>query len=91
MPWFSTGRFPPKRRPGTAFLVPGLAGRLKALRESRGLECVQLAGLAGCTAPTIRKIERGTYPVCPELLARLALALNVSALYLSLGKECPHV
>jgi transcriptional regulator with XRE-family HTH domain len=52
-------------------------GAVKRARESRGLSQTALATAAGTTSTTISAIERGQHAPSVEMLARLALALDV--------------
>jgi len=54
----------------------GLA-RIEAARRFRGLNQTQLAGLAGVSASTVSRLERGLRPG-PDLLMKLATILEVT-------------
>lgn len=65
----------------TAFLVDrdGTGRRIRASREARSLSVAQLAGLCDCTPQTIRMYEDGSSVPGGDILARLSLALEMSA------------
>jgi transcriptional regulator with XRE-family HTH domain len=51
--------------------------QLRALRRSRGLSQERLAGLAGVSPATVRRLEQLRHPSCRgRTLARLAAALG---------------
>ena len=51
--------------------------RLRALRRAHGLSQEKLAGLAGVSPATVRRLERQRHPSCRgRTLARLAAALG---------------
>ncbi|UTW11416.1 helix-turn-helix domain-containing protein [Marinobacterium rhizophilum] len=54
-----------------------LAGRIKALRQSRGLTLVEVEKRCGLGASTVSKIERGTISPSYATLLRLAKGLDV--------------
>ena len=53
-----------------------VGGRLKAMREARGLTQSTLALRAGISAGTLSRIERGLYPLWTSYLLRIAQVLG---------------
>jgi transcriptional regulator with XRE-family HTH domain len=53
--------------------------RLQEVREARGLSREELAALVGSTRGHVRKLEEGLHAPRPDMVARLADALGVSA------------
>lgn len=51
---------------------PALAGEIRSLRRSIGLNQSQLAQLLGCTRPVVSDLERGA-PASKRILASLRL------------------
>ncbi|MFD8820853.1 helix-turn-helix domain-containing protein [Streptomyces sp. NPDC059605] len=51
--------------------------RIRALRKARSLTVQQLAGRASCSTSLLQKVENGSRPLTPGLLAQLAAAFHV--------------
>ncbi|GAB2718873.1 helix-turn-helix domain-containing protein [Paenibacillus thermoaerophilus] len=56
-----------------------LGQRIRAYRKLKGLTQEQLADRMGISLSVLGSLERGTRPIDPRLLERIAEALNISA------------
>lgn len=64
--------------------IPDLAGRLKHIREAKGLSQVDLAEIAGTTQQAIQQAESGKARN-PRYLHKLALALDIPYEWLTMN------
>ncbi|SMB98015.1 Helix-turn-helix [Thermanaeromonas toyohensis ToBE] len=64
-----------------------LGERLRKAREAKGLTQAQLGALLNVSDATINRYEKGQRSPDPEMLVKLAEALNVSTDYLLTGKQ----
>lgn len=53
-----------------------IGGRIRQIREDRGMEACDLARLAGIDAANLSRIEKGRYSVGLDILSKLAAALG---------------
>jgi transcriptional regulator with XRE-family HTH domain len=56
---------------------PAVGRRIRALRERKGMSQKELAVLSGIPQWQLSRIEKGTRPIRPAVLAAFALALGV--------------
>ena len=64
--------------------IPDLAGRLRHIRETKGLSQVELAEIAGTTQQAIQQAETGKARN-PRYLHKLALALDIPYEWLTMN------
>ena len=53
-----------------------IGGRIRQIREERGMEARDLARLAGIDAANLSRIEKGRYSVGLDILSKIAAALG---------------
>jgi transcriptional regulator with XRE-family HTH domain len=72
----SSEKMPVHKAPSASHYAAMLV-HLKRLREQRGLSQAQLAEAAGCSQPSISKLERGDKNVTLALVEQIAAVLGV--------------